>query len=40
MTFTQILLVAMLFAAAVAGFGAKMELPPSACGTVRHVILS
>jgi len=39
MTFAQILLAAMIAAAAMAGLGAKMELPPSACGMARHIVV-
>ncbi|GEM_PF-3969774 len=39
MSLTQILLVAMFLAAAMAGFGTKMELPPHACNEGKHVLL-
>lgn len=39
MAFTRILLMAMMVAAAMAGIGAKVELPPTACGGVRHILL-
>ena len=39
MTFAQIILAAMIAAAAMAGLGAKMEVPPSACGAARHIVV-
>jgi len=41
MTFTQMLLLAMIVAVTMAGLGAKVELSsPPACGGAWHVILS